>query len=245
MTGQEWTVRLVFRVGRNTFKQEELNRRLGIPPLDDTPDVEAYGSRDRVQVANRKGPWQEVTVQAHRLSEIDTPAFREFLKEAVRSFHARVKRAQTRPEDLMPWKVNGQRWHLGEKGFPPGRKIHWDRGVLPRLLDLVRQVEPGLEVRWEGRLSISRKVPGVSRAWATWVTKNPGGLDCRFLGKRGQLNLSRVEGIGAAQEVNGHRTDGDVLRLVFRHEEHVQPARLKEVLAELLRGFREAFGKRA
>src|SRR5262249_57060127 len=48
MTGQEWIVRLVFRVGRNAFKQADLVQRLGIPPLNDTPGVEAYGSDERV-----------------------------------------------------------------------------------------------------------------------------------------------------------------------------------------------------
>jgi enterochelin esterase family protein len=42
-----------------------------------------------------------------------------FLKDAAESFAAAVKRMQTKPEDVMPWKVNGERWHLGEKGFPP------------------------------------------------------------------------------------------------------------------------------
>jgi hypothetical protein len=42
----------------------------------------------------------------------------------------------------------------------------------------------------------------------------------------------------------GHpRGDGDVVRLVFQHADHVQPARLKELLREHLRGFRETFGK--
>jgi hypothetical protein len=34
-----------------------------------------------------------------------------------------------------------------------------------------------------------------------------------------------------------------VLRLVFRHGEHVHAAKLKELLAEHLRGFREVFGQ--
>ena len=49
--------------------------------------------------------------------ELDTPAFRQFLKEAAASFLATVKRMQTKPEDVMPWKLQGERWHLGEKGF--------------------------------------------------------------------------------------------------------------------------------
>ena len=49
----------------------------------------------------------------------------------------------------MPWKVNGQRWHLSDKGFPLGKKLQWDRASLPRLLDLVREVEPSVEVGWD------------------------------------------------------------------------------------------------
>ncbi|HZT82301.1 MAG TPA: excinuclease ABC subunit A, partial [Gemmataceae bacterium] len=243
MTGQEWLVRLVFRVGRNTFKQDDLVRRLGIRPLNETPGLEVYGDGERVWVTNHKGPWQSVTVLAHRLGEIDTPAFRQFLKEAADAFHRQVARMRQKPEDVMPWKVNGERWHLGEKGFPPGRKVKWDRGLLPRLLELVREVEPGLEVKWDAREAITLKVPGVGRGWAHWRTKDPEGLDCRFLGKKGQLNLARVEGIGVHPSINGHREEGDVLRLLFRHAEEVPAGRLKELLAEQLRGFKEAFGK--
>jgi excinuclease ABC subunit A len=85
-------------------------------------------------VTNHKGPWQSVTVLVHRQSEIDTPAFRQFLQETVASFQANLQRLRTRPEDVMPWKLDGQGWHLGEKGFPPGRKLQWDRALLSRLL---------------------------------------------------------------------------------------------------------------
>ena len=39
MTGQEWLVRLVFRVARNAFQQAALVRRLGIKPLNETPGL--------------------------------------------------------------------------------------------------------------------------------------------------------------------------------------------------------------
>jgi hypothetical protein len=124
-----------------------------------------------------------------------------------------------------------------------GRKVQWDRALLPRLLALVREVEPDLEVVWGSRDAISLKVPGVSRAWAQWRTKESVGLDCRFLGKKGQLNLSRVERFGRSPGIGNHRADGDVLRLVFQQEDQVHAAQLKELLAEHLRGFKEAFGK--
>ncbi|HXG09906.1 MAG TPA: excinuclease ABC subunit UvrA [Gemmataceae bacterium] len=243
MTGHEWLLRLVFRVGKNTFRQADLIERLGIRPLNDTPDLEVYGDRERVGVTNHKGPWQSVTILVHHLAEIDTPAFREFLAEAVVSFQQKLAQLRTKPEDVMPWKVNGERWHLGEKGFPPGRKVQWDRGLLPRLLGLVREVEPAVEVRWDARDAITLKVPGVGRSWAQWRTKDPHGLDCRFLGKKGQFNLSQIESFGVSPTINGSRADADVLRLVFQHNEHVHAPELKELLAEHLRGFREVFGK--
>ncbi len=194
-------------------------------------------------VTNHKGPWQSVTVLAHRLGEVDTPAFREFLKEAAESFHKNLKKLRTRPEDVMPWKVAGERWHLGDKGFPAGKKVRWDRAVLARLLQVVREIEPGVEVRWDARDAITLRVPGVGRGWAQWHTKQPSALDCRFLGKKGQFNLAQVEGLGASPSVGHTRADGDVLRLHFQQVSQVQDPRLKEILAEHLRGFREVFGK--
>jgi excinuclease ABC subunit A len=242
MTGQEWLLRLVFRVGKNAFRQADLVARLGIRPLNETPGLEVYGSGDRVWVTKHKGPWESVTVMVHRLAEIDTPAFRKFLEEATASFRQNLQRLRTKPEDVMPWRVNGERWHLGEKGFPPGRKVHWDRALLPRLLELVREVEPGVEVRWDVQYFITLRVPGVSRWWGQWQTKRADGLDCRFLGKKGQFNLSQVEGLGATAEIGRHRAEGDILRLVFRHADQVQAARLKELLRQHLQGFREALG---
>ncbi len=241
-TGMEWLIRLVFRVARNTFREEDLIPNLGIRPLDETPGLEVYSSKERVHVANRKGPWQEVAILAHRLNEIDTPAFRELLKQAVTSFQQTIARMNTKPEDVMPWKVNGQRWHLSEKGFPVGRKMLWDHSLLPRLIETVQEVEPALEIQWDTRSAISLRLPGISRALAQWRTKESYGLDCRFQGKKGQFNLSRIETFGNSPSVCGERADSDVLRLVFQNNEHVHAAKLKELLTEHLRGFREMHG---
>lgn len=143
----------------------------------------------------------------------------------------------------MPWKLNGEGWHLGEKGFPPGKKLRWDRALLPRLLALVREVEPKVKVEWDARDCVKLKVPGVGRSWAIWRTKEADSLDCRFLGKKGQLNLSRLELFGVAPELHSQRSDGDVVRLRFRSAEQVHAEELKKLLAEQLAGFREEFGR--
>jgi excinuclease ABC subunit A len=245
MTGEEWLLRLVFRVEKNRFKDADLIRRLGIRPLNETPGLEVYGNEARVWTTAHKGPWQSVTVLAHRLDEIDTPAFRAFLTEAAASFHNNLRCLRSTPEDVMPWKINGERWHLGEKGFPPGKKVRWERSLLTRLLQLVREVEPGVQVRWDARDAISLRVPGVNRAWAQWRTKRAIALECHFLGKKGQFNLSQIENLGISPNLGTQRKDGDLLYLHFQTIDPEQARRLKELLTEHLRGFREVFCSRS
>jgi excinuclease ABC subunit A len=120
--------------------------------------------------------------------------------------------------------------------------VNWDRSLLPRLLEIVKEIEPSLEIRWDSRAAIALRAPGISRAWAQWRTKDSYGLDCRFQGKKGQFNLSRIESFGEAPSISGHRADADILRLIFQNNEHVHAARLKDLLAEHLRGFREMHG---
>jgi excinuclease ABC subunit A len=158
----------------------------------------------------------------------------------VDAFHANLRKMQTKPEDVMPWRVNGERWHLSEKGFPPGRKLQWDRNLLPGLLKVVRSVEPKIEVQWDNRITVTFRIPGVKRAWAQFRTKESAGLDCRFLGKKGQFNLTQLEAFGTQPALQPH-SKGEVLRLLFLHENHVHAAQLREVLTQHLRGFREVF----
>jgi excinuclease ABC subunit A len=206
--------------------------------------LQVYGNQPRVKVANRKGPWQEVWMLVHRNSEIDTPGFRDFLKKAVESFHANVKRMTTKPEDLMPWMVAGERWHLSEKGFPPTRKLRWDRALLPRLVELVKSVEPNIIIRWDNRLYIALGVKEVSRAWAQWKTKESEGLVCKFLGRKGQFNLSQLEQFGVEPQLIAHKA-GDIMRLTFQHDNHLHATALKDVLRQHLEGFREMFAAAA
>ena len=240
-TNMEWLVRLIFRVGKNTFKHDELNRKLGLPTLNDTPGIEVYSNEPRIHVANRKGPWQEVWMLIHKCDEIETPAFDEFLRQAVGSFDNTLKRMNTKPEDVMPWKVNGEKWHLGEKGFPPGRKMYWDRAILPRVLDILRKVEPQLEIAWDNRAHVGISVSDVSRAWAYLRTKDNDALHCRFLGKKGQFNLSHVEKFGVEPTLQA-AAEGEALVLKFLHDNHLHGQALREILTQHLAGFRATFG---
>ena len=107
--------------------------------------------------------------------------------------------------------------------------------------EVLRQVEPKLEVTWDNRAMISVRVPGVSRAWGYLRTKDSAALHCRFLGKKGQFNLNQIEKFGIEPTLQP-ASEGEALVLQFQHDNHVHAPALREILQQHLQGFRELFG---
>ncbi len=241
-TGMEWLIRLVFRVRRNTFKEDTLTKQLAIKPLDQMPELPIYGTESRIKVANRKGPWQEVWMLIHRLEEIQTPGFQEFLQKAAKSFSGMVENISTSLEDVMPWKVNGERWHLGPKGFPPGKKTLWDTKILPELLKVVAKAVKAVTVEWDAREYVTLRMEGASKAWGRVKTKDPEHLELRLLGKPGAFNLSRLEGLGVEPHIQSDRADGgDTISLRFTQASHLNAAELAKFLRDHAAKFAERF----
>src|SRR5262249_17235257 len=157
------------------------------------------------------GTWpsgQYVVIVVHKKAEIDTPAFREFLKRAVEVVQGRAATAAGGIEGNMPWKKDGAKWHLGEKGCPPGRGAKWDRTLLPKVIKVVREIDPVLEFKWDVRDAVTLRPAGAQRFWARFKTKEAEALEVWFIGRPGQLNLGRLEGVGRDALIEGDRTDG-------------------------------------
>lgn len=238
LTGHEWLLRLVFRVPKNTFKEEELDSSLGIPTLNNTSGLEIYGNEPRVRVGNlKKSPWQQVTILVHRLSEIKTDAFKEFIDSACDSYLSHNQRLSMKPEDLMPWKLHGKKWHLGEKGFPIGKKLFWDRGILEDILDCAGKAGKNLETHWDSRDCVTFRVKGITHSWMMVKTKGNESLEVRLSGPAGKVNLAGASGIGFEQEKIEHRNEMDVIILRFRKPEDFSIPRLSEFLKEHLGHF--------
>ncbi|MCE9534084.1 MAG: excinuclease ABC subunit UvrA [Planctomycetes bacterium] len=241
-TGMEWLTRFVFRVKKNTFKQELLEQELALKPLHEFTELQFYNRESRINVANRKAPWQEVWMLLYKKEEIETPAFQTFLKKAVQSFQQSLGALSSSPEDVMPWKRNGEAWHLGLKGFPPGKRVVWDRSILPAFLSVIKEVDPQIEIRWDSRDAILLKLPNIGKAWAKIRTKDADVLDCRFLGKPGQFNLSRLEGIGLNPTLKADRADGgETLMIQLRNQEDMPRTKLLALLREHREGFIQRF----
>ncbi len=232
LTGDEWLLTLKFRVGRNTFQQDTLQDQLDLKPLDDIDELPIYGRGSRVRVKNLKGPWQEVSLKVHWLREIDTPAFEQFLETARADFLEQTSQARQNPEDLMPWKVLGRRWHQLRKGFSGRRRVAWPAELVDVLADWLEASVSDPVVDWTGRQSVSFRDGKAGPAWATLWTKRPGFLDLVLYGPPGAVPLGRIAGLGDSREIKTYRDGRDVIKLRIRTLAQARDSDLGRFLSE-------------
>ncbi len=86
LTGGEWLLELYFRAPPGTFDAAELNKKLGLKSLDERDDIGEYGNWPRAQVRTRQDGMDAVALYVYDRAEIDTPAFRAFVRDAVRAY---------------------------------------------------------------------------------------------------------------------------------------------------------------
>jgi excinuclease ABC subunit A len=240
ITGERWLLKLKFRTSKKTFDREKLVADLGLKPLNDIDDIEAYGRGPRVKCKNLRGPWQEVQIDSHSWAEIDTPAFWSFLERAVAGFQRFTERVSIKPEDVMPWKVLGQKWHLSRKGFPPGKKTAWKPEVLEELLEMLSEASPGGQFLWNNQNVVYLMVPGMQKPWATVFTKRLAGIDIVLNGPKGAFQLGSVAELGAARELATDAEDRDQVKLRFVTTEELHTGNVAAFLKIHLESLRVA-----
>lgn len=234
ITGEKWLVKLKFRTAKRTFDRDKLLADLQLPSLNDLDDVEAYGSGPRVKCKNLTGPWQEVQIAAHSLDEIDKPEFWRFLERAVEGFKSFAQRKEKNPEDLMPWKVLGQKWHTTRKGFSPGKKVAWPIEMLEELFELLDDVAPKGQFLWNNKVLVHLMVPGVSDPWATVVTKRAENVELVLNGPKGAFQLGRLTDLAAEQVLDNDSETRDRVRLFFTSMNDLERGDLESFLREHL-----------
>jgi excinuclease ABC subunit A len=232
ITGEAWLLKLKFRTSRRVFQQQELVQRLGLKTLNQMDDVPVYGNRPRVRCKNLRGPWQEVEVRVYTLEEIDTPEFWTLVDEAAEGFFKLT--TSTNPEDAMPWKKLGQKWHLMRKGFPPRKRVHWKMEVLEQLCDLLSEAEPEGQFHWTNQQVVHFTVPQRSEPWASLHTKRPGSLDLTLIGPKNRVGFGRVTELAWDREFDASKEDVDLIRLKFRTLDDLRRGDLADFLREHL-----------
>ena len=231
LTGETWLLKLKFRVPKNTFRRDELQADLRFKSLNELEELPVYGNEPRVQCKNLRGPWQEIQIRTHSLEELDTPEFWNFVQRAVKGFGRWTDRVAQKPEDVMPWKKLGQRWHWSRKGFPPGKRVHWDQDVLEQLCELLHETAPNGQFLWGNQQVVHLVVSGQKEPWASIFTKRRASVDMALTGPKGKHALGQVADLGRAAELDTSPEEQDVIKLRFQTVEDLQHAKLSEFLA--------------
>jgi excinuclease ABC subunit A len=236
ITGEQWLLKLKFRVSKNTFKRNGLIEQLDLKPLNEMRDLPVYGSEPRVKCKNLRGPWQEVQLAVHSWSEVDKPAFWKFLEAAIGGFNKFTERVGQNPEDVMPWKVMGQKWHLSRKGFPPGKKVYWPTELLEELCELLSEVAPSGQFLWNNQQVVHLFVAPQREPWASIYTKRTQALELVLTGPKDRFGFGRVAELGREREFQTADKQIDALKLKFQSSEDLQRGDLPEFLREHVAG---------
>ncbi len=232
ITGETWLLKLKFRVARNTFRHQELLDRLQLKTLNQMDELPIYGNEPRVKCRSLRGPWQEVQINAHAWDEINTPQFWSFLEESVAGFQKYTQLTELKPEDHMPWKKLGQRWHFLRKGFPAGKPIMWELAAWEELYEMLQELAPDGQFLWNNQVLVHLYLAGQRDPWVTINTKRPQSLDITLTGPKGLVTLGRLTGLARDRELDATREDRDFVRLKFRTVEDLHTGGVREFLQE-------------
>jgi excinuclease ABC subunit A len=197
-----------------------------------------YGNEPRVKCKNVRGPFQEVQLQVHSLEEVDTPGFWKFIDAAIAGYDKFTSRARQNPEDVMPWKVLGQKWHFARKGFPPGKPPRWDIDVLEELCEMLKEAAPDGQFLWNNQQLVHLFLKGQNEPWASIHTKRVASVDLTLNGPKGQFALGRIKDIGVEPEFQSG-PERDQAKMKFRTHEDLDRGDLRQFLAEHLAGTTE------
>ncbi len=235
ITAETWTLKLKFRTAKNTFKVDELQERLPLTTLNEMDDLPVYGNAPRVHCKNLRGPLQEVEIRLHSWEETDRPEFWQIVDDCVAGFESYIQRRETAPEDHMPWKKMGERWHFSRKGFPPLKKPKWKVEVLEAIVELLSSKVDGTDpFLWNNQQVVRLFVPGTKEAWASILTKKPTHVELILSGPKGGIGFGRVANLGRDREMDGSREKVDRIHLMFKTIDDLQKGSLSDFLDEHL-----------
>jgi excinuclease ABC subunit A len=233
ITGETWLLKVKFRTAKGVVRREELTTRFPLKTLNQMDELPVYGNEPRVRAKAVRGPWQEIEFRFHSLDEADTPEFWDFLDKAVAGFQKASGQVASNPEDLMPWKVLGSKWHLSRRGFPTGKPATWDPAVLEDLCKTLKDAAgKDAEFVWHNQLLVHVVLPGRKQPWATIHTKRPGSVDLALFAPKNRFGLGRITALGHEPALDGTHADHDVVKLSFRSGRDLRQGDLRAFLAE-------------
>ena len=235
LTGDEWLLRLYFRVPKGTFSEADLTSRIQLKSVNELDELPIYNRSDRVRINEKKGPFQEVIFDVHWLEEIDTTEFKVFLKDAAEAYLKQVEQIKKiDPADLMPWKVLEKKWHLTRKGFPSNKRVSWKLDTLEKLFDVIEGQFEGLQADWSNKTGVQYKHPDSGNLIAELQTKRRDAIYLNLISAPGTFALGQVSSLGKDRKIISYRGGQEAVQIHFTAMPQVKSAALKKFLAEFV-----------
>ncbi len=193
LTGDQWMLKIKFRLPRRIFTLDNLQQRLKLKTNNELVDLPIYGNQPRIKVS-MQGKYQEVELRLHAYEEIDHEEFWKFIDEAIAgAVGSRSADRATSPnwEPSQQKKLSnllGRTWHLLPLGFLGDQKPSWPLRTLEALEAAVKQVAgDAVHFDWSSQQEVhcyvkNGKEPSqVDRQlWVRIQTKDPAALRIDF-----------------------------------------------------------------
>lgn len=230
LTGDEWLLHLYFRVPKGTFQEANLQQNLALKSVNELDELQIYNRSERVRINESKGPFQEVVLDVHWQAEIDTPAFRQFLQQAADAYLERVKQIKKLdPNELTPWKVLKQKWHLSRKGFPSQKRVSWNVETLESLLHNLEPVLSPLSNDWDNKTTVQYRHPKTGKLLVEIHTKRREALQLTLYTEPGAIALGEIVHLGKTQEIVPYRGQ-EAVKIQLTAKTHSTSAKLKKLV---------------
>jgi len=160
-----------------------------------------------------KNAWQEITVKICHLEEVQSPEFHKFLDEAVDAYLAQSLKEAANPDDLMPWKQLGRKWHVMRKGLPMNGRVPWKTGTVEAILPVLEDVLASCETDYGLRIKINWCRKKDRSPVAELHTKRADGVDLVLLVDHDSMTIGSIAEFGADQKIVASRDGRDAVRI--------------------------------
>ena len=119
-----------------------------------------------------------------------------------------------------------------KKGFPPGKKVHWDFEVLETLHEMLSRIAPDAQFVWGNKQIVPVFLEGQKNPWASIQTKKCDAVWLHLTGPSGGIPLGRIADIGQSPSVRPSNDSLDVAKIGFVSVGEIQTPEFETLLQE-------------
>jgi excinuclease ABC subunit A len=191
------------------------------------------------------GPFFEREPYHPHKPDSDSNAFSGADSETLNPVTPPLQTASLPPEELLPWKALGEKWHFLDRGLTGGNRRRWDVSLLQELFDIIRGVAPGASFVWGNKDEIpvyANHVPPQKRRsqakqWCSVHTKRADALVLEIYVPKHTVTVKTLEQILHVSDTSFIKTehaDRDVIQLHFTKTNDLDTEAVKQLLAQAI-----------